>query len=461
MTGSQASGGTVFGRIDAQGRLIAADALLAELHERAGGAPGGFVAVPQIAALARLARRLGILVSRSVIAADGDVDLDLWVRAEPDADGVNLAVGGWTARDPAPPSGGLSAAREHDFQRAGADWLWETDHALRLTALSPEAEGTIENPDRFIGQPLTVLYRFIEGEGGALPILNALAEHRRFEHQQAMIRDKAAGAVMLSGIPLIDGNGRFAGFRGTSIVSCPPPLESPSAARTAPVSGELPDAFGRQLDRALRRPLDRIVASAETIQSQIDGPVRNDYAEYAGDIAAAGRHLLALVDDLVDLQAIERDDFAPRTDPLDLADIARSAAGLLSVRAADKNIRIDRPADDETLEASGDYKRVLQILVNLVSNAVRFAPEDSQVWIRCEAEGDLAAVIIADQGRGIAADNQSKIFEKFERLSASEPGSGLGLYLARKLARAMGGDVDVDSAPGQGARFVLTLPKKD
>ncbi len=70
----------------------------------------------------------------------------------------------------------------------------------------------------------------------------------------------------------------------------------------------------------------------------------------------------------------------------------------------------------------------------------------------------MAAVVVADQGRGIAAEDQPRIFEKFERLSASEPGTGLGLYIARRLARAMGGDIDVDSAPGQGARFVLTLP---
>ncbi|MBC7987427.1 MAG: HAMP domain-containing histidine kinase, partial [Sphingomonadaceae bacterium] len=222
----------------------------------------------------------------------------------------------------------------------------------------------------------------------------------------------------------------------------------------------VPDAFGRQLDRALRAPLDRIVAHAESIRAQIEGPIRRDYAEYAGDIAAAGRHLLALVDDLVDLQAIERDGFVPRAEPLDLADIARAAAGLLAVRAADKQISIDSPGEDEALFAMGEYKRVLQILVNLIGNAVRFSPEGGMVWIRCEREGDLAAVIVADQGAGIAPEDQARIFEKFERLESREPGTGLGLYIARRLARAMGGDIAVDSAPGQGARFVLSLPAR-
>jgi len=97
--------------------------------------------------------------------------------------------------------------------------------------------------------------------------------------------------------------------------------------------------------------------------------------------------------------------------------------------------------------------------VNLIGNAVRYSPPDGMVWIRIEREGGICAVIVADQGKGIAPDDQKRIFEKFERVDPREPGgSGLGLYIARRLARAMGGDVTVDSAPGQGARFVFTLP---
>lgn len=442
------------GRVDSAGCLVAADPLLEDLHLGAGGVPGGNLAIPQIAALAKLAERLGVAVSRSVVAAKGDRDVELHIQAEPDSDGVNLAIGGWVERDPVTPDGDNAGLRDHDFLRADADWLWETDHALRLTALSPDAEAALGSLDSYIGQPLTGLFRFVEGAEGALPILNALAEHRRFEKQEAILRPDGEQRVELTAVPLIDGAGRFGGFRGTATARSAEPVPVQPAANDA----EIPDAFGRQIDRALRAPLDRIVASAHSIEAQLEGPIRGDYAEYAGDISRAGRHLLGLIDDLVDLQAVERPDFTPEVQDIDLADIARDAAGLLSVRASEKKIRIDQPADDEILPARADYKRVLQILVNLVGNAVRFAPEDSQVWIRCESEGDLAAVIVADQGRGIAAEDQPRIFEKFERLSASEPGTGLGLYIARRLARAMGGDIDVDSAPGQGARFVLTLP---
>ncbi len=101
----------------------------------------------------------------------------------------------------------------------------------------------------------------------------------------------------------------------------------------------------------------------------------------------------------------------------------------------------------------------MQILLNLIGNAIRYSPANSQVWIRLEDEGGRARVTVADQGPGLSAEDQQRLFGKFERLGRSgDGGSGLGLYISRRLARAMGGDLTVESAPGQGARFILNLP---
>jgi signal transduction histidine kinase len=187
--------------------------------------------------------------------------------------------------------------------------------------------------------------------------------------------------------------------------------------------------------------------------------VQGDYADYAADIASAGRHLLELVDDLVDLQAVERPDFALVPEPIDLADVARRAAGLLSVRAANAGVTITRPALDVRVPALGDFRRVLQVLVNLVGNAVRYSPCGAQVIVTVTRTQTHAVVVVADKGKGVAPEDQVRIFEKFERVDPSEAGgNGLGLYIARRLARAMQGDLTVESAPGEGARFVLTLP---
>jgi signal transduction histidine kinase len=448
------------GRVDADGRLVEADRELAGLQLRAGGEEGGVLALPQIATLSRLARRLGIVISRSVIVADATTDFDLWVRAQPDGDTVELSILSWSERAPRKPVDAPEAEREADFLRAAADWIWEVDEALRFTSLSPAAAAAVGRaPSDFIGQELTRLFRLIEGEEGTFPILAALAEQRRFDNQAAEIRGVARDRYRLGGVALIDGAGRFSGFRGSATrIFEPAPVAGLAEAADGPPEA---NAFGERLDRALRAPLDHIIANAESMSAQPEGPLRKDYAGYAVDIASAGRHLLALIDDLVDLQAIERPGFTPEADEIDLADIARRAAGLLSVRASAVNVRIDRPDEDDSLPATGEFKRVLQIVMNLLTNAIRYSPEAGQVWIRTDREGDLAAIIICDQGKGIAPEDQERIFEKFERVDPTEPGgTGLGLYIARRLARAMGGDIAVDSAPGQGARFTFTLPAR-
>ncbi|WP_066549243.1 MULTISPECIES: sensor histidine kinase [unclassified Sphingomonas] len=446
-------------RLDRDGALLEADTRLAALNQRAGGAVGQPLAVPQLATIVRLAGRLGIGISRIVVAADGDDDLELMVRAEPDGDGVRLEVGGWhVQRGWRAPT--LDADRDRDFLRADADWLWETDAALRLVHLSSQAAFRHGfDPASLLGQPLTRLFALVDNGEGAFPILAAVAAQSRFEGQEARLR-LTGEPVVLAATPRIDPGGRFAGFAGAARIVTPDVVDPP-ADDADPDHATLPPQFGARLDKALRGPLARIIANADSIAAQFEGPLSSDYVDYASDIANAGRHLLTLIEDLVDLQAIERPDFTVSLEAIDLADLARRAAGLLSVRAAEAQVRIDRPDADEQLAATGDFHRVLQILVNLIGNAVRYSPTGGMVWLRIERDGDRACVIVADQGKGIAPEDHERIFSKFERLDPTEPGgSGLGLYIARALARSMGGDILVDSAPGQGARFVLTLPAR-
>ncbi|MFM9976903.1 MAG: sensor histidine kinase [Sphingomonadaceae bacterium] len=430
------------GRVDASGRLIAGDARLLALQTAAGGALGDLLVVPALAGIARLVQTFGAPVARNAVVAEGDDNFDIDVRARLDGDDVVLVIGNWRARPPRAPW--LLAQSDAPAQTAPDPgvWEWATDAALVLTSLSRSGED-------FVGQPLTRLVRLLEDGEGDFPILAALAAQTGFAGQRATFREQPDVEIELAAVTVRDSDGAFAGFSGTA---------RGIDARPSADSG-LDSDFAERLEAVLRAPLARIVAQADAIREQSDGPLRRDYTDYASDIASAARHLLALVDDLGDLNAVERADFRPDIEDIDIADIARRAAGLLSVRASDRGIRIDRPSSAEMLMARGDFRRVLQILINLIGNAVRYSPDGGMVWLRHEREGDTAVIIVADQGKGIAAGDQARIFEKFERVDPSEPGgSGLGLYIARRLARAMGGDVVVDSAPGQGARFVFTLP---
>ena len=433
--------------LDAAGRLLTAEFPLLELNARAGGAIGRPLALAPLATVARLAARLGIVVSRGVVVADEEADLELWVRAQPDGAGVRLAISGWRERNPWQPQT-ADAGAETDFLRADADWHWETDAGLRLTRVSIEA-GRSHGFDAIalLGEPITSLFVLDASEGGT-PLVEALARREPLAAQRAHLRGDGT-TVILAATVRRDAAGRFGGFIGTARAVDADDREPPALA----------EEFTSGLDKALRRPLAQIIANADSINAATDGPVPPDYADYAADIANAGRHLLALVDDLVDLQAIERSDFRLAADRIDLADVARRAAGLLTVRASDKGVAIDRPAAETVLRASGDFRRSLQILVNLIGNAVRYAPEGTRVAVRAFYEGSHAGVTVADQGKGIAIEDQARVFDKFERVDPMEAGgNGLGLYIARRLARAMGGDITLASAPGEGAHFTLTLP---
>ncbi|HKX21782.1 MAG TPA: HAMP domain-containing sensor histidine kinase [Rhizorhapis sp.] len=440
--------------VNSQGELVSADPLLMNLHLRAGGEEGGPLAIPQLAALARLALRLNTLISRPVIAADQDVDIDMWVRARPDHGMVTLTIADWKERDAKPPSPVIEQERQADLVRASEGWNWRIDSELRFLAMPRIAPATNGENRPEAGILLTQFFKLEEGGDHQFPILKAMADRVPFVDQHATVRERPQERYVLSGFPIFDAHGSLVGYRGKAAAAGIPAAKG----TPTPEQGAYAHMFGQRLDRALRKPLGRIIANAETISSQLQGPLRRDYAAYASDIAAAGRHLMELVDDLADLQAIERSDFNPVLEDIDLADIARRTAGLLGVKASDRNIRIEAPGPEESLPAIGEFRRSLQILVNLVGNAIRYAPEDSLVQIQCEQNGEWAKVIVADEGQGIDPDDQEKIFDKFERLGRDEAGgSGLGLYISRRLARAMQGDVTVESTPGKGARFTVRL----
>jgi hypothetical protein len=432
----------VSGRVDAQGRLIAADPRLLALQAQAGGVAGGVLAIPKLATIVRMAQTLGVPVSRNVIAATQDSDVELIVQATPDNGEIMLDIGGWSNLST------IASKFSPGELHAAIEWVWECDDALKMTGLRWDS---VQQPQ--LGLGLTQVFSFFADEDGHFPFIDALAVRQPFYRQPADVVGQGV-AVCVAGLPVIDSAGRYHGWRGVATSRAQPQQDR----QTAP---DRLTPHGARIDTsaALRAPLEIIVTQADDIVARREGEVAQRYVDYATDIAAAGRHLLGLVDDLSDAQSIESPEFHVDTSPVDLAEAARLAANLLAVRAADQNIRIDVPVESDRLMAAGDFRRILQILVNLIGNAVRYSPPGGVIWVRTEQEGDLAAIVVADQGKGIAGNQHQHIFEKFARLDKSElGGSGLGLYISRKLARAMSGDISVDSAPGQGARFILTLP---
>jgi len=451
----------VMGQVDADGLLLSADPLLMQLHLRCGGAEGGPLAVPELAELCRLSRRLGMNLSRPVQASDDDCRIEMWVEtrftSSEKQQPLSLSIIDWKEY-PDDESDKMDPARERDFDRLEGRGAIRTDAALRIIVQQMPGEPA-QNADA-VGQSLLDIYDVIPPSAHAR-LLEAVAERQPIRNQRMRAKIGAQRLFILHGYPLIDKLGLFAGYRFTAMPDDPASDPEASEDDIKPVGGKLisDSLFGLQLGPALRQPLGKIIANAETISAKLEGPLRGDYASYAKDIASAGRHLLDLVNDLSDLEAIERPEFTVAGDSIDLVDLAHRAAGLLAVKAADHQIRMELPAEGEKLPASGEFRRSLQILVNLIGNAIRYSPDGSAIKLRVSAEEGFSRISVTDQGDGIAEVDQERIFEKFERLGRSgDGGSGLGLFISRRLARAMGGSLTVDSAAGEGSTFTLSLP---
>lgn len=344
----------------------------------------------------------------------------------------------------------MAILRRTEIDRTVAELTARLDARQRLLTIENDAPDLAELAAVMregTGRPWTEFVK-IEGDGHRQPMHWRLLDGAELSVAGSRRRWKAA--LVPIGLP----GEEPSGFELHLVPEAPLAQARPAAAQRD--SSRL---VGTDLAPVLRQPISRIIATAETIRTRMAGPLDDAYSAYAADITAAGQHLLALIDDMADLEVVEADGFSTAPDHIDLADVARRAAGILGVKARERGIAIDAPKPDEALPAVAEFRRVLQILLNLLGNAIRYAPEGSQVWIRLEHDGNRARAIVADQGAGLSEEEQARVFEKFERLGRSgDGGSGLGLYISRRLARAMGGDLTVESAPGQGARFILEVP---
>lgn len=441
-------------RTDARDWLVEADEPLAGLQLRAGGELPGLIVAPALLELVRRSRLQGLRLARAIRAQDDQERFSAWVEVAPDEQGGGCTIGvsDWQASPLADSGGPEAAERRAGIARQLAGLSARLGPRQELLAVDIHDDG-LDPAARLmrtgLGRPWT---DFVEIEGNA---------HEQPMHWRlldgAMLRLEGSGRRWKAHlVPLGPAEPGALGFELYLVAEETGEEQSPDL---RPAQSEPPAAIGREIAPVLRQPIARIIANAETIRSQLAGPLSEDYSSYAADIASAGEHLLALVDDLADLEVVEDEQFATASERIDLADLARRAAGILGVRAQERDIAIDVPKPGESAPAMGEFRRVLQVLLNLLGNAIRYSPEGSQVWLRAESEGGRARVVVADQGEGLSPDQQVRAFDKFERLGRSgDGGSGLGLYISRRLARAMGGDLMVDSAPGQGARFILELP---
>jgi signal transduction histidine kinase len=221
--------------------------------------------------------------------------------------------------------------------------------------------------------------------------------------------------------------------------------------------------FLANMSHELRTPLNAIIGFSEVLGERLFGELNAKQSEYVTDIAESGRHLLALINDILDLSKIEAGRMELEAGEVELAKAIAQTLSLVRERAERRGIALSSAVDDAIGVVRADARKVKQVLLNLLSNALKFTPEGGRIDVRAVAFDDRVEVSVADTGVGIAAEDQEAVFEEFRQVGASASrveGTGLGLAISRRFIELHGGRMWLVSAPGKGSTFAFSLPRR-
>ena len=235
--------------------------------------------------------------------------------------------------------------------------------------------------------------------------------------------------------------------------------EAEAAARAA---NEAKNLFLSRMSHELRTPLNAVLGFGQLLSLQLAG---TEHADAIGYIVKGGRHLLDLINDVLDIARIESGAMSISLEPVDVSDLVDETIQLmqpLALAAGVKVVSNASPVDSDTtaLCVLGDRQRLRQILLNLLSNGIKYNRVGGTVWVGWRASGGAVLLTVSDNGPGIASELQSRLFTPFDRLGADNSGidgTGIGLALTRALAELMGGSISVTSVPGEGSTFAVSL----
>ncbi len=229
-------------------------------------------------------------------------------------------------------------------------------------------------------------------------------------------------------------------------------------------AARLKDEFLASMSHELRTPLSGVLGMAEILRSGVSGPLNERQQRSVQVIEEGGRHLLSLINDILDVAKIEAGHVVLAPEPCSVAGVCKASLSMIQAAAERKSIRLSIDVDPNASRVMADARRLHQILFNLVSNAVKFTPAGGRVSLETGVDPERGEIrfVVSDTGPGIAREDLGKLFKPFTQLDArlarEHTGTGLGLTLVRQLTELHGGRVEVESEPGQGSRFRVVLP---
>jgi signal transduction histidine kinase len=219
--------------------------------------------------------------------------------------------------------------------------------------------------------------------------------------------------------------------------------------------------FLANMSHELRTPLNAIIGFSEVLSERLFGEINEKQAEYIGDILQSGQHLLSLINDILDLSKIEAGRMELEPTDFSLPGAIDNTLTLVRERAHRHGITLGRDVDERLGVVCADERKVKQVLLNLLSNALKFTPEGGRIDVRAAVRDGAAEVSVTDTGIGIAPEDQPKVFDEFRQVGTAAKkveGTGLGLAISRKFIELHGGRIWVESQVGLGSTFAFTLP---
>jgi signal transduction histidine kinase len=357
----------------------------------------------------------------------------------------------------------------NDFESGSSDWIWETDNTGKLVYFSPRLAAIFNKKIADIyGQQFSKLFT-TEVEHQELEPLDALMASRQIISDQ-VYQTELVGLKQnwqISGHPLATEQSDFSGYRGVGR-DVTKQIKHDQEIRKAKEEAEKANASKSQflavISHELRTPINAIVGFSEVLNSAQGEtlPLASQH-EYLTTILESARHLQGLINDILDATRIERGTLQLADQEIDAAELVETAVRICRSHATKNKITLIAHVVDD-VSIIGDLTRLKQVILNLITNAIKFSPQDGIVNIEMQ-RGPQSSLLIAirDAGIGIKPEDVERVFEPFaqgdEGLTRQYGGMGLGLAIARKIARLHGGEVTLNGEQGIGTEAVITMPK--
>ena len=234
--------------------------------------------------------------------------------------------------------------------------------------------------------------------------------------------------------------------------------------RILEIASQHKSEFLANMSHELRTPLNSVIGFSEVLKDGTFGEMNEKQTEYVQDIHASGHHLLSLINDILDLSKVEAGRMELTVNAFDFPTAIDNSVMLVHERAARHQLAINVRVDRQIGSFNGDERKFKQILLNLLSNAIKFTPEGGSIFIHAMPTSEAVKVSVRDTGIGIAPEHHEVIFDAFHQVGDvgnKRQGTGLGLTLVKQFVELHGGQVSVESAPGQGSTFTFTLAEQN